>query len=259
MRLKLWVSNLVPREDGSYSRREGGGRSDLMRSQDGGVTWQRVAGLDGLGVMTMRFQSTNEGLLVATGERNRVDVLYRTADGGITWERVPLALPPGLPASAETLLDPVTRPDGGVLLMLSAKSHSDAERRPRWEGSYAYQRAGRNGSEGRGWDGPYRLPLPAARLSPPHLAMPGPDGRVWVAAGRDIYVADDLAGPWQHRLVPLPDGQVITRLDPVADGVLWLTTRPFPTVGRVSGGQLYRSPDDGANWTRVAVRADCSS
>jgi streptogramin lyase len=89
--------------------------------------------------------------------------------------------------------------------------------------------------------------------------MPGPDGRAWAAAGRDLYVADDLAGPWQHRQMPLPDGQCITRLDPVADGVLWFTTRPFPAVGRVSGGQLYRSPDDGAHWVRVAVGADCSS
>jgi hypothetical protein len=223
-------------------------QNGLIRTQDGGVTWQLARGMGGVWVMIVRFPSEAEGLLVAIGEKDRVDLLYRTVDGGISWEREPLAPPPGLPASAVTLLDPVTRPDGGVLLVLSARSRSESERRPRWEGSYAYRRDGQ-----RGWAGPYRLPMASARLSPPHVAVPGPDGRTWAAAGHDLYVAGDLAGPWQHRTVPLPAGQVITRLDPVADSVLWLTTRMFPRVGAVSGGQLYRSADDGARWARVMV------
>ena len=223
-------------------------RADLMRTQDGGVTWQRVRGMDSVGVMIVRFQSAAEGLLVATGERDRVDLLYRTADGGSSWEPVPVAPPPGLPASAVTLLDPVAQPNAGVLLVLSARSRSDSERRPRWEGSYAYRRDGQ-----RGWAGPYRLPMATARLGPPHVAVPAPDGRIWAAAGHDLFVAGDLAGPWQHHPVPLPAGQVITRLDPVGDGALWLTTRKFPSLAAVSGGQLYRSVDDGAHWNRVLV------
>jgi photosystem II stability/assembly factor-like uncharacterized protein len=248
--LKVWLSGLVPGEDGSYVHREGGDRIDLMRTRDGGVSWQRLRGMDGVGVMSVHFQSAAEGLLVATGEGYRVDLLYRTADGGISWEREPLAPPPGLPASAVTVLDPVARPDGDVLLVLSARSRSDSERRPRWEGSYAYRRDGQ-----RGWAGPYRLPMASARLSPPHVAVPGTDGRIWAAAGYDLFVADDPAGPWQHRQVPLPAGQVITRLDPVGDGALWLTTRKFPALAAVSGGQLYRSADDGAHWNRVTVDA----
>jgi hypothetical protein len=55
-------------------------------------------------------------------------------------------------------------------------------------------------------------------------------------------------------LIPVePAGQVITRLDPVGDGALWLTTRKFPSLAAVSGGQLYRSADDGAHWNRVLV------
>jgi hypothetical protein len=70
--------------------------------------------------------------------------------------------------------------------------------------------------------------MATTRLRSPHVAVPGADGRIWAAAGHDLFVADDLVGPWQHRLVPLPAGQVITRLDPVGDGALWLTTRKFP-------------------------------
>lgn len=247
--LQLWLSRFVSVEGGGKVLRDGGARTDLLRSTDGGVSWQRLRGVDGVGVMTVRFQSQTDGLLVATGERNRVDLLYRTADGGLNWEPVPLALPRGLPASAVTLLDPVASPGGGVLLMLSARSRSRSERRPRWEGSYAYTPDGQRG----GWAGPFPLPLPSARLRPPHLAVPGPDGRVWAAAGRDLLVTDDPAGPWRHRSVPLPAGQVITGLNPVGEGVLWLTTRGFPAVLAASGGQLYRSADDGANWDRVTV------
>lgn len=154
---------------GDYVLREGGARTDLLRSSDGGVTWQRLRGVDGVGVMTVRFQSETDGLLMATGERNRVGLLYRTADGGLSWKRVPLDPPPGLPASAATLLDPVTRLGGGVLLVLKAEFRSGSERRPKWEGIYAYRPDGQGG-----WAGPFRLPLGVVRLSPPHLAVPGP-------------------------------------------------------------------------------------
>jgi hypothetical protein len=248
MWVTLRVSGLVRAPDGSFRRREGGDRADLMRTTDGGITWQRARGMDGVGAMSVRFRSVAEGLLVAAGERGRIDLLYQTADGGLSWERVPLEPPPGLPASAGTVLEPVAGRDGRVLLVLSARSWSEAERRPRWEGTYVYHGDGQGG-----WAGPYRLPLAAARHGPPHVAVPGPDGRTWAAAGQDLFVADDLAGPWRPRTAALPPGQVITGLDPVGGGVLWLTTRAFPAVVAVSGGQLHRSADDGAHWARVCV------
>lgn len=51
--------------------------------------------------------------------------------------------------------------------------------------------------------------------------------------------------------MPLPDEQVLTRLVPVRDGVLWATTLGFPASAAVSGGQLHRSADNGETWNRV--------
>jgi hypothetical protein len=248
--LKVWLSGLVRAEDGSYVLREGGERADLMRTRDGGVTWQRLRGMDGVGVTSVCFQSEAEGLLVATGDRGMADLLYRTADGGISWERQPLRLPPGLPASAETQLDFVARPQGGTLLVVSASSRSESERRPRWEGRYAYSRAGHLD-----WAGPYRLPMVPTRSCQPHHQPVtwAADGRIWAAAGHDLFVADDPAGPWQHRSVPLPAEQLISRVDPVGGGMVWLTTTKSTYPGAMPSGQLFRSSDDGAQWIRVIV------
>jgi hypothetical protein len=226
-------------------------RNGLIRTRDGGASWQLAPGMPGVHMISVRFQSEAEGLLVAASVRDfGHQDLYQTVNGGVSWERVPLTAPPGLPAKADTSLDPVTRPDGGVLLVLSAESGSESERRSRWEGTYAYRPDGQGG-----WAGPYRLPMAVARLHPPHVVVPGPDGRIWAAAGHDLFVADDLAGPWRHQAAPLPDGQVITRLEPVAGSMFWATTRRFPALAAVSGGQLYRSADDGAHWNRVTVDA----
>ncbi len=238
---QIWLRSYVHWEDEA--------RTDLIRTRDGGATWQRLRGKDGLAVMSVSFQSATEGLLVAV-QGDRVDLLCRTMDAGTSWEREPLVPPPGLPARADVHLIPVARQDAGVLLVLSAQSRSDSQRRPRWEGSYAYRRAGQHG-----WDGPYRLPMAAVRSRPPQLAVPAADGRIWAAGGQDLFVADDLAGPWQRRSVRLPAGQLITRIDPVAGGVIWLTTDKYTLPGTMAGGQLYRSADDGAHWDRVLVTA----
>jgi hypothetical protein len=70
------------------------------------------------------------------------------------------------------------------------------------------------------------------------------------ASGHDVWVADDLAGPWQHRRVPLPEEETVGDICPVGNGVVWLTT----AVG-VGGGGLYRSENDGITWTRLPVAA----
>jgi hypothetical protein len=87
------------------------------------------------------------------------------------------------------------------------------------------------------------------------LAVLGRDGRFWAASGRDIWVADDVGGPWEQRPVPLPADQLIADIAPVGDGVLWLTTTRYTMPGTPPSGQLYRSEDDGAQWTRLEVRS----
>ena len=191
-------------------------QNGLIRTRDGGVTWQLAWSMAAVWGRIAHFQSEAEGLLVATGERDRVDVLYQTANGGISWERVPLDFPPGLLASAGTLLEPVAGPDGGMLLVLKARSRSGAERRPRWEGSYAYRPDGQ-----RGWGG---RPRPVRRQRPGGT-MAAPPG---AAAGRAAH----------HPAVP---GR---RRGPVAGHL------PVPGAA-APNGQLYRSADDGAHWTRI--------
>jgi photosystem II stability/assembly factor-like uncharacterized protein len=214
-------------------------RSDPARTEDGGATWSRIEGTGDLPLIQVAFSSLTDGLLIAADLR-RADILYRTADGGITWTRQQLPPPPGLPARAETWLFPVLSPEVGNLVTLRAVSRRESTTRPRWEGTFGYARSGD------GWTGPYRLPMPPASLGNDLLA-PGPDGRLWGAFGHDVWVSDDLAGPWQHLPVPLPDEENIDDIFPVGDGVLWLAT---------SGpdcGQLYRSDDDGAHWTRLSI------
>lgn len=237
----------------SLTHTDSGMRLGLIRTQDGGTTWHRLDGMKDLPVLDMCFPSAAEGLLV-TVEDDRADVVYRTVDEGATWETVPLAPPPGVPGRASTRIQPVAGRDGRVLLMLFALSRSDADRRPKWEGTYVYWRDGRGDGQPDpmgDWAGPYRLPMAPVRSHAPSLAAFGPDGRIWAAAGHELLVADDPAGPWQRRDVPLPPEQLITRIDPVADGVLWLTTDKYTLPGTMPGGQLYRSADDGAHWTRV--------
>jgi hypothetical protein len=229
------------------------GRPDLARTSDGGATWSRIERKDELAVTNVAFSSSTDGLLIAADLR-RADILYRTTDAGLTWTRQHLTPPPGIPKRAETWLFPVVTPEVGNLLTLRAVSRRESATRPAWEGTYAYAR------DGDGWTGPHRLPT--APASTGHdLLVPDPDGRLWCASVHDVWVGDNLDGPWQpapwhafaqHPLEPgyvrLPGEEVISGIWPVGDGVLWLTS----TLG-VSGGSLYRSDDNGAHWVRLSI------
>ncbi|MBO0868363.1 MAG: hypothetical protein J2P15_07330 [Micromonosporaceae bacterium] len=227
---EIWVLISVP---GAYPR------TDAARSADGGASWSRVDGAGDLPLIRVRFFSPRDGMLIAE-DRLRADILYRTSDGGHTWNRQHLAPPPRLPPGAMTQLYPV----GPDLLMLSAVSptHPASRPRPRWEGSYGYQQTKD------GWADPIRLPMPPADNGP-DLLVPAPDRRLWGGCGHDLWVSDDLAGPWRHLPVPLPDEEHISGICPVGDGVLWIVTNTG-----VAGGGLYRS-DDGAHWNRLTVAA----
>jgi hypothetical protein len=86
-----------------------------------------------------------------------------------------------------------------------------------------------------------------------HLLAFGPDGQVCAASGRDLWVADDLAGAWEHRPVPLPAAETVADVAPVGAGVLWLTATRRPAPGTPPGGRLYRTDNGGATWTPVPV------
>jgi hypothetical protein len=215
-------------------------RMDLARTEDGGATWIRIEIAGYPPTIDVAFSSLTDGLLV-TVDRRRADHLFATTDGGLTWTRQRLRPPPGLPKGAETWLRPVLGPQVGNLLTLRAISRREGAVRPEWEGTYAYVRSDD------GWDGPLRLPMGEGPFGR-DLLVPGPDGRLWGASGHDVWVGDDLTGPWRHRPVRLPDDQEVADIFPVANGVVWLTS----TWG-VAGGGLYRSDDDGAHWTQMPV------
>jgi len=229
--LQIWLRVHVPGSDFT---------SDLARTEDGGATWSRIDGTGYPPMIQVAFSSPADGLLIEQ-DRHRADILHRTSDGGEAWTRQQLSAPPRVPKTAETWLLPVLSSSPGQLLTLRAVSRRPSGVRPAWEGTYAYARAGE------GWAGPHSLPMTPASVGHDVLA-PGPDGRLWGGSGHDVWVADDLAGPWQHRRVPLPEEESVGDLCPVEDGVIWLIT----AVG-VGGGGLYRSEDDGVSWTRLSI------
>jgi len=83
----------------------------------------------------------------------------------------------------------------------------------------------------------------------------GAGGRIWAGSGHDLWVADDLGGPWEHRPVPLPADEKISDVAAVGTGVLWLTTTCHPGPGTAPSGRLYRTDSEGAVWTLVPVES----
>lgn len=247
---QLWIMMAPP---GRYPQ------TDVARTGDGGATWATMQAPGDLPVSLVAFSTLTNGVLVAAGRR-RSDILWVTGDGGDTWTRIPLPSPP-VPEYATTWLTPVARPQKPILLLLRAERHS--QKPAPWAGTFAYYGGGQS------WSGPYRLPMTPTGLD---FAVVGVDGSFWAASGHNLWVADDLAGPWRHQtvplhgghlrgaswdptLAPLPTTEVIADVAPVGDGVVWLTTTHGTAPGAMPSGRLFRSEDDGEHWTELTVES----
>jgi hypothetical protein len=250
---QLWITMASPFD----------GQRDVARTSDGGATWATMRAPGDLPVILVAFATLADGVLVAVDQR-RNDILWVTGDGGDTWTGMPLPYPP-VPKHAMTWLTPVVRPGEPVLLLWRAErfSKEHGQEPPKWAGTWAYYGGGQS------WSGPYRLPM---THTGPDFAVVGEDGRFWAASGHNLWVADDPAGPWRHRMVPLRGEhlrgvagdptlapvlttEVIADIAPVDDGVVWLTTTHGSAPGAMPSGRLFRSEDDGERWTELTVES----
>jgi hypothetical protein len=204
-------------------------QTSLARTDDGGATWTEADVPEG---SLVAFASPNDGVLIAPRDGGP-DMLHVTGDGGGTWTAHRLPEPADVPAAIGGSLHPVTRPGTAVVLLLRSIG-----------GVYAY-----DGSHG--WSQAHRLPMKPTRDRLHLLAFGG--GQICAASGHDLWFADDLGGPWEHRPVPLPPEETIADAAPVGAGVLWLTTTRHPAPGTPPSGRLYRTANAGAAWTPVPV------
>jgi len=207
-------------------------QTHLARTRDGGATWAETDAPEGVFVA---FSSPSDGVLIAPRDGGP-DMLQVSGDGGGTWTPHRLPEPADVPAAIGGSLQPVARLGRPVVLLLRSIG-----------GVYAY-----DGSHG--WSQAHRLPMTPTRNGS-HLLAFGAGGQVCAASGRDLWVADDLGGPWEHRPVPLPAEETIADVAPVGMGVLWLTTTRYPAPGTPPSGRLYRTENEGAVWTPVPVES----
>ena len=207
-------------------------RTSLARTGDGGATWAEADAPDG---MLTAFSSPDDGVLTAPRDGGP-DTLHVTADGGATWSRHRLPEPADVPAAIGGSLRPLARHGHPVVLLLRSIG-----------GVYAYDGA-------HGWSQAHRLPMKPTRDGT-HLLTFGAGGQICAASGHDLWFADDLGGPWEHRPVPLPDEETIADVAPADADVLWLTTTRHPGPGPAPSGRLYRTENNGAAWTPVPVES----
>jgi hypothetical protein len=223
----------------------------LARTGDGGATWTE----DPLppGVFTgVAFRDAAEGYLTPDPYATGDFCAYATTDGGHTWQAQPLRPPKGVGRRLRpVLLPPRFAGDGSALITLRASLASESvPKQPPAAGLYGYVRAPGDS----GWSMPAKLPT-VRSWSFPDVVTRGGDGRVWAASSHDLWWAEDISGPWQHTVVPLPAGICIGALAVSGNRMVWLATTAR-LGGRQVGtpGRLYRSDDGGTSWNPVTVR-----
>ena len=196
-----------------------GHHNGLLRSTDGGRTWQPLVERRGFDAMALAVSRTDPGRLYLAGH----DVFQVSTDGGATWRAVQHTLP-GTDIHAFAL-----SPDDPTRLFAFIVGHGVV----------------RSSDGGRTWE---RLP---GQLPPDVTALASAGGQpetLYVAsAGSGLLRSTDGGATW---LQPTGDGAYRTILalavDPVAR----------QTVYAGAEGGLYKSTDGGATWMALPYPGD---
>ena len=196
----------------------------VLRTTDGGATWQSSLTIPGLPSLSVSFADPSTGWLVAGedfSEFSGYDVLSSTTDGGQTWS-VPVALPQDNGLATFTAL----APQGGDSAVLVQNLWS----RDAGIGDVTATEVWRTTDGGATWLAP--TTLKGADLGDAAFSSPT-DG--WATGVSWLWHTTDGGASW-HKVRRIPtsmNGQVTT----VGDDV-WVVT---------PGGALH-SPDGGATW-----------
>jgi photosystem II stability/assembly factor-like uncharacterized protein len=232
------------------------GPSQLLRTVDGGRTWERItlSGIpDSYRTGPLVFADTRRGVLAA----QRADgawSLLATDDGGASWhEAATLGAPlPGTRLFAVTLLrdgarlivwaealpaDQILDNPGGGVVLTGPNPHMEL---------HPYLLASDDG--GATWGSPVAAP----QLDEKYEGVPVLDGRgrLLVLEGRRLWVSEDDGATWSARLVQAPpDLEPAVLLPPAGDGTLLaIAASPTSAVGARSLSALLRSTDGGVHW-----------
>jgi photosystem II stability/assembly factor-like uncharacterized protein len=228
----------------------------LWRTEDGGGSWQRLAGLglpDGAALLGFRWMDPVRGVLAIIAAR---PALYRTEDGGETWS--PSLTPESpLPGTRSFVVWPLAV-RGRLLAWLAAfpQEQFDAIGRsttssvPNFD-VFTYTLGSTDG--GRTWGPPMAGPhLQTSTIGPPAVDSAG---RLLLLDGRRLWVSEDFGATWSARVVQAPSGVTPDALVEATGGALFATAYSdrIPTTDVRFVDRLLRSTDGGAHWEPVPL------
>jgi len=223
----------------------------ILRSDDGGRTWRRVAELPGV-VTQLHFWSPSDGV-AATYQPGAASPweLFESSDGGANW--TPIG---PLPGGGMAIDGPWMSASGhGLLLTVTGGTP--------WEpgnGGIAPVRIWTTSDYGRTWHRGALLPLGTDTVAGPGSFVygAGPSGAAtwtgWVviatATGAQRVAAVTIGGPLRLLSSSLPAGEV--QLLGGGVGVVW----GLQSLGNATATvlSLYRTTDNGRSWQHVSVR-----
>lgn len=188
----------------------------LLRSDDQGATWHRLATPPGSTVRTVVFDPADNEALLAVGQG-----LFRSQDAGTTWN--PVAVAEELLFFESMLADPQ---DPRRLWLAGSRGHAEARVFLSEDGGATWERRD-SGLE--------------SAVSVFQLALdPGVAGRLYAATGAGLHRSDDSGRTWR-RLTALARVQLAFALAPERPAVLY--------AGEVFDHQgVVKSFDGGETW-----------